>query len=119
MISFSGRSLTSTQIEAFAQFGSDLDTVTQHKINRGSRLIELLKQNQFVPLSVEKQVVIIYAGMHGYLDKIAVQNIVKFEQTLLELLNSKYQPLLQKLKINGKITKEIDLELKELFKTNF
>ena len=107
------------EVEAFAQFGSDLDAVTQHTLNRGARLIELLKQNQYVPLAVEQQVVVIYAGMKGYLDKINVADVVSFEQTLLELLKSKYQPLLEKIKTTGEVTAEIDSELQELFSTNF
>lgn len=78
-----------------------------------------MKQNQFVPLPVEKQVILIYAGMQGYLDKILVTNVVKFEQHLLELINSKYQTLLSKIKKEGTITSEIDLELKKLFASNF
>lgn len=107
------------EVEAFAQFGSDLDASTQHTLNRGARLIELLKQKQYVPMSIEKQVVIIYAGMKGYLDKVNISDIFSFENTLVDLLNSKYQSLLEKIRVSKEITSDIDTELKELFTNNF
>ena len=60
------------EVQAFSQFGSDLDATTQQQLHRGVRLTEMLKQNQYLPLTVEYQVVIIYAGMRGYLDKVTV-----------------------------------------------
>ena len=71
---------------AFAQFGSDLDAATQQLLARGARLTELLKQGQYEPLSVEEQVVVIYAGVKGYLDNIEISDIAKFEVTLLSSL---------------------------------
>lgn len=103
------------EVEAFAQFGSDLDASTQHTLNRGARLIELLKQKQFVPMPIEYQVVIVYAGMRGYLDKIAVSSITKFENALVEVLKTKYQPLLDQIKKSKQISTEIDAQLKALF----
>ncbi len=70
------------EMAAFAQFGSDLDAATQRLLNRGARLTELLKQPQFSPLKVEEQVAVIFAGVNGYLDKIAVAQIGKFEQAI-------------------------------------
>ena len=61
------------EVAAFAQFGSDLDAATQQQLNRGSRLVELLKQNQFVPLPIENQIVMVFAGVKGYLDKIEIK----------------------------------------------
>ena len=61
------------EVAAFAQFGSDLDAATQQQLNRGSRLVELLKQNQFVPLPIENQIVMVFAGDKGYLDKIEIK----------------------------------------------
>ena len=74
------------EMAAFAQFGSDLDAATQQLLARGARLTELLKQGQYEPLSVEEQVVVIYAGVKGYLDNIEISDIAKFEVTLLSSL---------------------------------
>lgn len=103
------------EVEAFAQFGSDLDASTQHTLNRGARLIELLKQKQYVPLPVEYQVIIVYAGMRGYLDKINISQISKFEQVLMELLQTKYKHFLEDIKVSKQISSDLDLQLKEFF----
>lgn len=103
------------EVEAFAQFGSDLDASTQHTLNRGARLIELLKQNQFVPMPIEYQVVIVYAGMKGFLDNVPVANVIKFEKVLVELLKTKYQMFLEQIKTTKQISAELDLELKQFF----
>ena len=71
---------------AFAQFGSDLDASTQKLLNRGSKLTELLKQNQYSPMTVAEQVITIYAGVKGYLDSIDTSQIGSFEKGLLELV---------------------------------
>ena len=82
------------EMAAFAQFGSDLDAVTQRLLNRGARLTELLKQPQFSPLKMEEQVAVIYAGVNGYLDAMPVNKIGAFEAGLLSLLRSKHADLL-------------------------
>ncbi len=82
------------EMAAFAQFGSDLDASTQQLLNRGARLTELLKQKQFSPLSTEEQVVIIFAGVNGYLDKIDVADVGKYEEHLLSAMNSKHKDIL-------------------------
>ncbi len=79
---------------AFAQFGSDLDASTQRLLARGSRLTELLKQPQFSPLKMEEQVVVIYAGVNGYLDGIPVNKVRSFEDGLLSLLRGKHVDIL-------------------------
>jgi F-type H+-transporting ATPase subunit alpha len=76
------------EMAAFAQFGSDLDATTQRLLNRGARLTELLKQAQFSPLKMEEQVVVIYAGVNGYLDPIPVDRVRAFEHGLLASLRS-------------------------------
>ena len=76
------------EMAAFAQFGSDLDAATQRLLNRGARLTELLKQPQFSPLKTEEQVAVIYAGVNGYLDKLPVSQVGKFEQGLLASLRN-------------------------------
>jgi F-type H+-transporting ATPase subunit alpha len=79
---------------AFAQFGSDLDATTQRLLARGARLTELLKQAQFSPLKMEEQVVVIYAGVNGYLDPIGVNKVRDFENGLLGLVRSKHADIL-------------------------
>ena len=76
------------EMAAFAQFGSDLDAATQQLLARGARLTELLKQGQYAPLSVEEQVVVIFSGVRGFLDKIEISDIAKFEEALLNNLRS-------------------------------
>jgi F-type H+/Na+-transporting ATPase subunit alpha len=82
------------EMAAFAQFGSDLDASTQRLLNRGARLTELLKQPQFSPLKTEEQVAVIYAGVNGYLDKVDVNKVGKFEQGLLAHMRSEGQDVL-------------------------
>ena len=72
------------EVAAFAQFGSDLDAATQYLLNRGARLTEMLKQGQYQPMEIERQVVVVYAATKGYLDKMSVSDILKFEQGLLK-----------------------------------
>jgi F-type H+-transporting ATPase subunit alpha len=82
------------EMAAFAQFGSDLDATTQRLLNRGARLTELLKQPQFSPLKMEEQVVVIYAGVHGYLDPIPVERVRAFEEGLLGLMRTQHPDIL-------------------------
>ncbi len=82
------------EMAAFAQFGSDLDATTQRLLNRGARLTELLKQPQFSPLKMEEQVVVIYAGVNGYLDPIPVNRVRAFEDGLLGTMRSKHPGIL-------------------------
>jgi len=82
------------EMAAFAQFGSDLDATTQRLLNRGARLTELLKQPQFSPLRVEEQVCVIYAGVNGYLDKLPVNAVGRYEEELLRLLADNHGDLL-------------------------
>jgi F-type H+-transporting ATPase subunit alpha len=82
------------EMAAFAQFGSDLDASTQRLLNRGARLTELLKQPQFSPLKTEEQVAVIFAGVNGFLDKLAVNQVGPFEQGLLSTLRNEHADLL-------------------------
>jgi F-type H+-transporting ATPase subunit alpha len=99
------------EMEAFAQFGSDLDASTQKLLERGRRLTELLKQNQFAPLKVEEQVVVIYAGVKGYLDSIPAADIRRFEQELLRNFNLQHSNLLADIKKEGKLTESAEATL--------
>ena len=82
------------EMAAFAQFGSDLDATTQRLLNRGARLTELLKQPQFSPLKVEEQVVVIYAGVNGYLDPLPVKDVSRFEAELLRYMRAEHTDIL-------------------------
>ena len=82
------------ELAAFAQFGSDLDKATQAQLNRGRRLVEILKQPQYRPVAVEKQVVMIFAATNGYLDPVAVEDLRKYEDDLNRFLESRYPAVL-------------------------
>ncbi len=90
------------EMAAFAQFGSDLDAATQKLLNRGARLTELLKQAQYSPLTNAEQVVVIYAGTHGYLDDIAVGDVGRFEEGLLEYMHTTGKGVLDDLTKNDR-----------------
>ena len=92
------------EMAAFAQFGSDLDAATQRLLNRGARLTELLKQPQFSPLKTEEQVCVIFAGVNGYLDGLAVNKVGEFEQGLLAALRSEHSGLLNEIRTEQQIT---------------
>jgi F-type H+-transporting ATPase subunit alpha len=81
------------ELAVFAQFGSDLDKATQSQLNRGKRLVEILKQDQYRPIRVEKQIVIIYAGTNGFLDDLAVEDCLPFEKGLYDFVDSSYPNL--------------------------
>jgi F-type H+-transporting ATPase subunit alpha len=96
------------ELAAFAQFASDLDEATRKQIERGKRLVELLKQPQYQPLSMEKQAVILYAATKGYLDKIEVSEVSKFEKNLLTAMEAQHQALLTKIATEKDLTPEIE-----------
>jgi F-type H+-transporting ATPase subunit alpha len=104
------------EMAAFAQFGSDLDAATQRLLNRGARLTELLKQPQFSPLKTEEQVAVIFAGVNGYLDKLTLPQVGKFEQGLLTHMRSTGKAVLDAIRkekalsddLRGKLKAEID-----------
>jgi F-type H+-transporting ATPase subunit alpha len=100
------------EMAAFAQFGSDLDASTQRLLARGARLTELLKQPQFSPMPVEEQVVSIYAGVRGYLDKVAVNAIGRFEAELLRSMRAKNADILGEIRSSKQITPDTEAKLK-------
>jgi len=100
------------EMAAFAKFGSDLDASTQRLLARGARLTELLKQPQYSPLTVEEQVVSIYAGTRGYLDGIAVSDVGRFESELLARIKSKHAGILDGIRTQKALSKELEAELK-------
>ena len=100
------------EMAAFAQFGSDLDAVTQRLLNRGARLTELLKQPQFSPLKMEEQVCVIYAGVNGYLDKLPLDKVRSFEDGLLSNLRSKYADILEAIHASNDLSSDVEAKLK-------
>jgi len=110
------------EMAAFAQFGSDLDAVTQRLLNRGSRLTELLKQPQFSPLKMEEQVAVIYSGVNGYLDKLALNQVRPFEDGLLGFLRSKHPGVLEAIRSTNELSSDTEAKLKsavESFSASF
>ncbi len=105
------------EMAAFAQFGSDLDASTQRLLNRGARLTELLKQSQFSPLKTEEQVVVIYAGVNGYLDKIAVNQVGNFEQGVLSLFRTEGKAILDTIRTEKAISDDTKSKLKATLDT--
>ena len=101
------------EMAAFAQFGSDLDAATQQLLARGARLTELLKQGQYEPLSVEEQVVVIYAGVKGYLDNIEISDIAKFEVALLSSLRES-KDILDAIKTKAALDDDIEKSITSL-----
>ncbi len=102
------------EMAAFAKFGSDLDASTQKLLARGARLTELLKQPQYSPLTMEEQVVSIYAGTRGYLDNVAVSDIGRFESELLARIKSSNAGLLEGIRTKKDLTAELEAELKSV-----
>ncbi len=102
------------EMAAFAQFASDLDASTKQLLDRGARLVEILKQGQYSPLTVSEQVVSIYAGVRGYLDKVAVGDVVKFEAEVLNEIRTKHRDLLDAIANEKELSKENDDKLKSI-----
>ena len=110
------------ELEAFAQFGSDLDEATQQKLARGERIVEVLKQNETSPVSVEDQVIIIYTVNNGYLDDIPVEDINRFEDEFLEFMDAQKPEIGQDIVETEELTEETEEKLQEAieeFKADF
>ncbi|MGI6366586.1 MAG: F0F1 ATP synthase subunit alpha [Bacillota bacterium] len=101
------------ELEAFAQFGTDLDKTTQARINRGRRISEILKQGQYAPLPVAKQVMIIYAAINGYLDDIELNRISRFEQEFYRFLDQHRPQLAEEINKTGQLSDETEAALKQ------
>jgi len=101
------------ELAAFSKFGSDLDKATQAQLARGSRLVELLKQGQYNPLPVERQIVIIYAGTQGFVDDFPESSLARFEAELSDFMLNNYKSLLDEIKAKKELTEDIDKKLKE------
>jgi F-type H+-transporting ATPase subunit alpha len=109
------------EMAAFAQFGSDLDASTQKLLNRGSKLTELLKQNQYSPMTIAEQVVSIFAGVNGYLDDLDLNKIRDFEKDLYELIKSSHADIIEKVNSTGELDDDTSSKLQSIieeFKKN-
>ena len=102
------------EMAAFAQFGSELDKATQAQLARGARMVELLKQDQYRPLSVADQVLSIFAGVNGFLDNVPVKKIREFEKTLLAFIKEKYPNIREEVVTKKKIDDEFGGKLKQI-----
>jgi F-type H+-transporting ATPase subunit alpha len=100
------------ELAAFAQFGSDLDKTTQSTLNRGARLVELLKQGRYVPLAVEEQVIIIFAGTKGYIDDLAVEDVLRYKSELLAFMRSVHPEIGNVIASEKKLSDELIEQLK-------
>jgi F-type H+-transporting ATPase subunit alpha len=103
------------ELEAFAQFGSDLDKATQRQLNRGRRLVEILKQPQYQPMTAEKQVMILFAGTYGYLDEWPVESVNTYETQMLSFMEKEYADLLEEIKEKNVITDDLEERMKKAF----
>ena len=101
------------ELEAFAKFGSDLDKATQDQLTRGGRMVEILKQNQYVPLNVEKQVAIIWAGNGGYLDDVPMERVKEFEEGFYSYMEANYASVMSGICDSGQISSEGEESLKK------
>ena len=104
------------ELAAFAQFGSDLDKASQAQLNRGQRLVEILKQGQYSPVPVEKQVMIIFAGTNGYLDDLRVEDVRRFEAELYSFLDNSKPDLLKAIREKRELTDEIKKQVTDALK---
>ena len=102
------------ELEAFSKFGSDLDKTTKAQLDRGARLVEILKQGQYVPMAVEKQVAIIFLGTQGLLDSVEVRFLRKFEEEFLSMLEIKHTDILKKISEAGTLEADAAAKLKEI-----
>jgi len=100
------------ELAVFAQFGSDLDAATRQQLDRGARLTEILKQDQFEPVPVGEQVAVLFAGVHGFLDTIPIADVPRFEREFLSFLRQKHPDLVEQL--SQEMTKDAEAQLKRL-----
>jgi F-type H+-transporting ATPase subunit alpha len=105
------------ELEAFSQFASDLDPATQRQLARGARLMELLRQGQYNPYPVVKQIISIYSGTHGFLDEYEVSQVRRYEEEMLSFVETHHKDFMDKLGSAGKLDEELESELKNILET--
>ncbi|MCX7653276.1 MAG: F0F1 ATP synthase subunit alpha [Fervidobacterium sp.] len=104
------------ELETFAQFATELDPTTQAQITRGQRLMELMKQPQYSPMEVEEQIVVLFAGVNGYLDDLSLNLVKPFEEGLLKFFKDKYSDILEEIRVGKQLTKELEAKLHGVIK---
>ncbi len=104
------------ELVTFTQFGTELDKATQAQLSRGERMIEILKQIQYAPLSVAKQVIIIFAGTNGYLDGVKITCVKRFEAELFAFFDKKYAHFVEELEVKKELTDELKMQLENILK---
>lgn len=100
------------ELESFAQFGSELDKESQAQLARGQRMKQLLIQPQYNPMLVQEQVLVLFAGTHGYVDDIAVKSVLVYQEKMLTYVRAKYPQLLERIAKEGIISEELEKEIK-------
>jgi F-type H+-transporting ATPase subunit alpha len=101
------------ELEAFAQLGTELDKATQRQLDRGARLVELLKQPQYKPMPVEQEVMVVYAGTQGYLDDVPLNRIAQFQDEFLKFVDTRVSGLRQGLAEKKELTADLEGQLKQ------
>ena len=104
------------ELEVFAQFATELDPTTRAQLTRGERLLELLKQEQYSPMPFEEQVVVLFAGVNGYLDDLPVESIKRFEREFLQFMKTHRPDILKEIHERKEITEETEQKLHEAVK---
>lgn len=110
------------ELQAFAQFASDLDETSRRQLERGQKMVEVLKQGPYSPLPIERQVTIIYAGAKGFLDDVPTSKVVEFEQQLYPFIEAKYPNIFEDISSKKALDKEVESLLNTAlseFRTNF
>ena len=102
------------ELEAFAKFGSDLDKATQRTLAKGAILVELLKQGQYAPVPVERQVVSIYLATNGYMDEVPVVDIKRFEKEVLEFIEVKHNEIFESIKKEKVLSDDVETKVKKV-----
>jgi F-type H+-transporting ATPase subunit alpha len=102
------------ELAAFAQFGSDLDKATQAQLDRGVRLVELLKQPQFKPMSLGQEIVVLFAGTRGFIDKYDIEKVRVYEEQLLSFIESKHSDIIKEIEEKKIISPELEKKMKEV-----
>ena len=105
------------ELQAFSQFGSDLDKDTQAKLTRGSRTMEILKQDQYEPMAVEKQVLSLYAAVKGFIDDVALSDVKRFEREMQAFFSEKHDDIMTAIRETKELSKETEEKLNEAIKS--
>lgn len=103
------------EMAAFAQFGSELDKTTQAQLARGARMVEILKQDQYKPMPVETQIIVVFAGINGYVDDIPVEEVKRFEEELIRYINERHKDISKEIQVKKKLDDDLTARLRGIF----